>query len=228
MRQIGVIGVGRFGTAVARRLTEKGVEVTAMDAREDRIEAIKDSVAVAVGLDSTDERALESVGLAEMDAVMVCIGDNIEANLLTTMLLKKIGVRTIYSRAMDPLQARLLDLAGVTRVIRLEEEMAINIADSLVAANIQKVVPLVSGHAVAEVEVPPSFVGKTLEELSLRKRFGVNIAAIKHKEPAIDENGKRTFKETINDIPQAEDVIEEGDVLVMIGRDESIRELSQS
>ncbi len=228
MRQIGVIGVGRFCSAVAKRLTEKGVEVTAMDAREDRIEAIKDSVAVAVGLDSTDERALESVGLAEMDAVMVCIGDNIEANLLTTMLLKKIGVRTIYSRAMDPLQARLLDLAGVSRVIRLEEEMAINIADSLVAANIQKVVPLVSGHAVAEVEVPPSFVGKTLEELSLRKRFGVNVAAIKHKEPDIDENGKRTFKETINDIPQAEDVLEEGDVLVMIGRDESIRELSQS
>jgi len=228
MRQIGVIGLGRFGTAVARRLTEKGVEVTAMDANEESVEAIKDAVAVALVLDSTDERALESVGLAEMDVVIVCIGDNVEANLLTTMLLKKMGVRTIYSRSMDPLQARLLELAGVTRAIQLEDEMAVNIADSLVVTNIQKVVPLASGHAVAEVAAPAGFVGKTLQELAIPRRFNVNVAAIKRTVPAIDGNGKRTTKEVVNDVPQAEDVIEEDDVLVVIGRDDSIEQLSQA
>jgi trk system potassium uptake protein TrkA len=228
MRQIGVIGLGRFGIALARRLTEKGIEVTAIDADQQRVEEIKDAVAVAVVLDSTDEPALEEIGLAEMDAVIVCIGDNVEANLLTTMLLKKLGVRMIYSRSMDPLQARLLELAGVTRVIRLEEEMAINIADSMVATNIQKVVPLASGHAIAEVTAPESFVGKTLQDLGVRRRFGVNVAAIKRKTPAIDDAGRRVFRETINDVPQGEDVVEEGDVLVVVGRDDSIEKLSQA
>jgi len=226
MRQIAVIGLGRFGTAVARRLSEKGVEVTGMDSDPERVEMIKDYIAAPVTIDTTDERALEAVGLAEMDAVVVCIGDNIEANLLTTMLLKKLGVRAIFSRAMDPQQGRLLELAGVTRVIRLEEEMALNIADSLVATNIQKVIPLATGHAFAEVTAPASFVGKTLEQLSVRRRYGVNIAAIKRSVPAIDEDGKRMTKEVVNSVPQAEDVIQEDDVLMVVGRDDSIEQLS--
>lgn len=228
MRQIGLIGLGRFGTAIAKRLTDKGIEVTAMDSNEERIEAIKEFVAVAIALDSTDARALESVGLAEMDAVVVCIGDNIEANLLTAMLLKKLGARNIYSRAMDPLQARLLELAGVSRVIRLEEEMAEYIADSLVAPKLQKMMQLVTSHALAEVEAPESFVGKTLRELNMRKRLGINLVAIKSEEPDIDEDGKRTSRETFNDIPKAEDMIRKGDVLVVVGKEESIKKLSQS
>ncbi len=227
MRQIAVIGLGRFGATIARTLSDRGVEVIAIDLDKEKIEDIKDYVAVAVGVDSTDEKALKALSIDNVDAAIVCIGDNIEANLLTISVLKKLGVKNILARAMDSLQAQILKYMEVDRIINLEEEMGVMVANSMVTSHIEKHIPLASGHSLAEVKIPSQFVGKTLKELQLRNRFHINIIAIKKKVPEITESGERTYKEVINDMPRADDVLEEGDILIVVGTDESIKNFSK-
>ncbi len=227
MRQIAVIGLGRFGSTIARTLSDKGVEVIAIDLDKEKVEEIKDYVSVAVAVDSTDEKALKSLGVDNVDSAIVCIGDNVEANLLTTSVLKRLGIRNILARAMDDLQAQILKYMEVDRIINLEEEMGVMVANSMVSSHIEKHIPLASGHSLAEIKVPEKFVGKTIKELQLRNKYHVNIIAIKKRIPEITESGERTYKEVINDMPKADDVLEEGDVLIVVGTDDSIRNLSQ-
>ncbi|MBU0634982.1 MAG: TrkA family potassium uptake protein [Candidatus Omnitrophica bacterium] len=227
MRQVAVIGLGRFGFAVAKTLTEQAVEVLAIDKDKEKIEDIKDYVAVAVALDSMEEKALRSIGIEQIDAAIVCIGQNLEANLLTTTLLKKMGIKNIYARAVNPLQEEILKSLNITKIIKLEEEMGEVVGKSLTSPNIQVSMKLSSGHTMAEVKVPKELCGRTLKDLNLRKRYNVNVVAIKKAIPSIDETGKRIFKEVINDLPQAEDTLEETDFLILVGKEESINLLSK-
>jgi trk system potassium uptake protein TrkA len=227
MRQIAVIGLGMFGSTVAKTLTNQGVEVLAIDLEQERVEDIKDYVAVAVTLDAMNEKSLRSVGIDRVDVAIVCIGENVEANLLITTLLKKMGIRNIYARSMTPLQEEILKSLEITKIIKLEEEMGEMVGKSLTNPNIQMSMKLSSGHTMAELCVPREFVGRTLRDLALRKRYDVNVVAIKKQQPAIDERGERIFRETVNDLPQGEDVLEENDCLIVVGRQESIDLLSQ-
>ena len=224
-QQIAVIGLGAFGSALARRLTERGVEVIAVDVRKELVENIKEAVAVAVALDSTDERALRSLGIDQVDAAVISIGANVEANLLTAALLKGMGIRRILGRATSPVQERILRAVGIMRVINVEEEMGRMLADTLASPQIERILPLASGHSVAEVKVPPSFAGRTLQELALRKKHRINLVAIKRRVPEVDSDGQRGLKEIINDVPGADDVLEQGDVMVVVGSNEMIEKL---
>lgn len=226
MRRIAIIGLGRFGSALAETLSDKGVEVLAIDTDADKVADIKDKVVCAVQLDSTDEAALRAVGIEDMDAAVVAIGDNVEANLLTTALLKKFNLPEIFSRSMTPLQARILKTMDIKRVINLEEEMGQQLAKSLVVQTIEKQIALASGHSYAELKAPRPFVGKTMKETSPRRNYKVNVIAIKKRLPDVDEHGQRTYKEEINDVPQPDDVFDEDDVLLVIGSDENIAALA--
>jgi len=227
MRQIAVIGLGRFGLTVAKTLTSQAVEVLAIDVDKEKVEDIKDYVAVAVALDSMDEKALRSIGIEQVDAAIVCIGANVEANLLTTTLLKKMGIKNIYARAVNPLQEEILKSLEITKIIKLEEEMGESVGKSLTSPNIQVCMKLSSGHTMAEIKIPQEFQGRSLKDLNLRKRYDVNVVAIKKQIPSIDETGKRILKEVINDLPQAEDVLQESDYLIVVGKEESIGLLSK-
>ncbi|RKY34867.1 MAG: TrkA family potassium uptake protein [Candidatus Omnitrophota bacterium] len=227
MRQVAVIGMGSFGAAVAMTLTNQGVEVLAIDLDVEKIEDIKDSVAVAVALDATDEKALRSIGIEQVDEAIVCIGENLEANLLTTTLLKKMGIKKIYGRSVNPLQEEILKALEITKIINVEKEMGENIGKGLVSPNIQVCMKLASGHTMAEIKVPGELCGKVLKDLNIRKRYNVNIVAIKKQIPAIGENGQRIFKEIINDLPRAEDVLAETDYLIVVGKEESINSLAK-
>jgi len=226
-RQIAVIGLGAFGEALSRTLGERGVEVIAIDSSREHTEAVKDCVAAAITLDATDERALRAIGLENVDAAVVAIGQNVEANLLATALLKKMGVKNIMARATNPLQERIIRAIGVTRVINLEHEMGVMMANSLALPHIERTLPLATGHSVAEVITPPSFVGKSLLELDLRNRYRVNLIAIKRREPDVNDQGERITREVINDIPQSTDVLHEGDLLVLVGTDDVLEALPQ-
>ena len=226
MRHVAVLGLGSFGAAVARTLTEQGVEVLAIDTDKDKVEDIKDYVAVAVAPDTTDEKALRSIGIEQVDAAIVCIGENVESNLLTTTLLKKMGIKTIYSRSVNPLQEEILKSLEITKLLNLEKEMGESVGKSLTSPNLQVCMKLSSGHVMAEVKIPREFYGKTLRDLNLRKRYAVNVVAIKKIVAAIDERGQRLLKEEINDLPQAEDVLEENDAFILVGKQESINALS--
>ncbi len=227
MRQVAVVGLGSFGSTVARTLTEQGVEVLAIDNDKEKVEDIKDYVAVAVALDSTDEKALRSVGIEQVDAAIICIGENVESNLLTTTLLKKMGIKNIYSRSVNPLQEEILRSLEITKILNLEKEMGEAVGKSLTSPNLQVCMKLSSGHIMAEIRIPKEFAGKMLKELNLRKRYDVNVVAIKKLAAAIDERGQRILKEEINDLPQAEDVLEETDALILVGKQESVNALSK-
>ncbi|MFH1457557.1 MAG: TrkA family potassium uptake protein [Candidatus Omnitrophota bacterium] len=227
MRQIAVIGLGKFGDSVARELTEKGARVIAIDKNKERVEDLKDLVAYAAALDTVDKDALKSVGIQDIDIAVVCIGDDIEANLLTTLLLKKLGVRKIWSRAISPLQQEILKALEVDEIINLEEEMGKIVARSLVSTSITKHIPLSSGHSIAEIKIPHSFIGKSIREINPREKFNINIVAIKKKIPQINELGERTFGELIEDVPSPNEPLEEEDILLVVGTDENIRKFSE-
>ncbi len=227
MRQIAVFGLGSFGSTVAKTLTDQGVEVLAVDSDKEKVEDIKDYVAVAVALNATDEKALRSIGLEQVDAAIVCIGENVEANLLTTTLLKKMGIKNIYGRSVNPLQEEILKSLDITKILNLEKEMGESVGKSLTSPNIQVCMKLSSGHTMAEIRIPKDFCGRSLKELNLRKRYDVNVVAIKKQIAAIDERGQRILNEEINDLPQAEDILEESDCLIVVGKQESINLLTK-
>lgn len=227
MRQIAVIGLGKFGRTVARELTERGAHVIALDANAERVEEIKDAVTYAVALDSTEESALRAVGIGNVDIAIVCIGENIEANLLTTILLKKMGVKKIWARAVTKLQVEIIKTLEIDNVLNLEEDMGKIVAGTLASANIAKHIPIEPGHSIAEVNLPKSYIEKTIRKINPREQYKVNIVAVKRKKPAINSQGERTFEETLIDVPSPDMALEEGDVLFVIGADKDIERFAK-
>jgi trk system potassium uptake protein TrkA len=206
---------------------ELGAHVIAVDKEKDKVEALKESVTYAVSLNATDENALRAAAIHEVDVAVVCIGLDIEANLLITLLLKKIGVKKIWSRAISPLQQEILKALEVDSIINLEKEMGRLVARSLVMENVVKHVHLSPGYSVAEMKVPERFVGKTLRQTNLRKTYGVNVVAIKRQKPQITEAGERTFEEETENVPSPDRGLEEGDILVVVGGDNDIGRFSK-
>ena len=227
MRQIAVIGLGNFGTAVATELANQGAQVIAIDKDKTHTEALKDLVTCAATLNATDEAALRSLAVQEVDAAVVCIGLDIEANLLATLLLKKIGVKKIWARAISPLQQEILKALEVDSIINMEQEMGGLVARSLVMENVLKHVHVSPGYSLAEIQVPASLVGNTLRKAQLRKEFEINVVAIKKKKPQITPDGERTFEEYTENVPSPDAELAEADVLVVVGRDADIARLTK-
>lgn len=227
MRTIAVIGLGSFGSSLARELAEKGVQVLAIDRDSAHVNAIRDFVAYAATLNSTDEDALRAVGILNVDVAVVCIGEDIEANLLTTILLKKMGVHRIWTRALGELQQEMLKMINVENIINLEKEMGCIIAGSLATSNIIRHIPLAKGHSIDEIEVPSAFVGKTLRALDARNKFNINVVAIKKMIPGINDQGERIMEESIEDVPRPDDLLEENDRLLIVGSDKNIERFAK-
>ncbi|UCD04493.1 MAG: TrkA family potassium uptake protein [Candidatus Woesearchaeota archaeon] len=226
MRQIAVIGLGNFGSTVAKELTQRGAQVIAIDKNRDLIENIKDSVTYAVALDSTDASALKAIGIQNIDAAVVGIGEDIEANLLTTLLLKKIGVKNIWARAISPLQQEILNTLEVDHILNLEEEMGKIVTASLASTNITKLIPISPKHNIAELTVPKSLMGKTIREIDPRRKFNINIVAIKKRVPAINELGERILEEKIENVPSPDAPLEENDIFLIVGTEKNINKFS--
>ena len=228
MRHVAVIGLGNFGrTPWRRELTHRGAKVIAIDKNRDRVEAIKESVSYAVALDSIEQSALRSVGIQDVDIAVVCIGDDIEANLLSTLLLKKIGVKKIWARAISPLQQEILKTLEVDEIVSLEEEMGRLVARSLVSPGIKKHIPLSRDHSLVEIAVPQSLVGKTIRDVDTRGKYHINIAALKKRTPSIDGRGERIFSETIDVTPGPDATLDADDVLLVVGKEDDIRKFTE-
>jgi trk system potassium uptake protein TrkA len=223
VQRIAVFGLGRFGFGLAVDLAELGADVLAVDSDTELVEEIDQRVSRAICLDATNEFAMRKLDLDSIDLAIVCIGRNIEAGLLVTAVLQRLGVKDIWVRAIDHNQAEILDAMGVMRIISLEKEMARQVAQEIVAPGTQVIVPITVDHSLAEVKAKPEFAGKTLQDLDFRNRFGLNIVAIKSRE--VGPDGTPKGEPYINDLPHADDVIKEGDVLVVIGSDEKLRDL---
>ncbi len=213
MSEFAVIGLGRFGISVARHLGRQGASVLAIDMDQDLVDAAAPEVDLALRADATDERTLEELQLASMSCVVVAIGaHSIEASILTTALAKQVGVPRIVARAMGDLHARVLRAVGADEVINPEEEMGRRLAARLVEPSILEQVEL-GGSQLAEVEAPESFVGKDLVGSDIRNRYRVSVMAIQRGEEVIAN-------------PRPTEVIQTGDVLVVVGSLESIRRVA--
>lgn len=222
-----VIGIGRFGFKLATTLAEKGAEVIAIDSDRELVEEIKDLVSQAVCLDSTDEKALRAVGVQEVDAAVVAIGLNIEASILTTAILKRLGVSRIIARAMTKLQGQILQEVGAKKVVYLEDQMGEQVARTLIAPHVREHITLGTGHSLVELVPRKEFIGRTIAEVDFRARYGVNIIAIEKRIPRVSERGESTYEVKIDDLPSPNYRIEEGDVLVVVGSNEKIQELTE-
>ncbi|MFO7639238.1 MAG: TrkA family potassium uptake protein [bacterium] len=226
MKQFAVIGLGTFGSRVARTLMSKGAEVIGIDQDPARVERFKDDLTQTLVLDATNEEALAESGVLDVDAVVVAMGERMEAAILATAILRRLGAGHVIARASSTLYAQILEDVGADRTVLIEEQMADQVAKTLIAPDLLEQIELSSGHSLAEVGVRRDMVGRKLGELDLRRRYLVNVVAIKRRYPVVTETGESDHEVRLNDIPGPDDRLEDGDVLVVVGRDEDIERLS--
>ncbi len=207
--QYAVIGLGRFGSSLAKELIKLGYEVLGIDKDEEAVEEMSDELTHVVVADATDEEVIRSLGIRNFDCAVVSIGDDIQASILTAILLKDCGVGMVVAKALSELHGKVLQKIGVDRVIYPERDMGIRVAHQLVSPNLLDYIELSKDYTIAELAVPRSLNGRSLKELDPRARYGCSVVAINKKDGVIIA-------------PTAEDMVEERDVMVIIGTNEQI------
>ncbi|MFZ5625821.1 MAG: potassium channel family protein [Bacillota bacterium] len=212
MQQFAVIGLGRFGTAMAKTLTTMGHEVLAVDKDEDRVQEIRDFVTHAVEADVLDEAVLRELGLTNFDKVIVAIGADVQASILVTVMLKEMGVKKVIAKAQNELHGKVLARVGADQVVYPERDMAVRVAQNLVSCNVLDHIELSRDYSILEIIAPDELVGKTLAQSNIRNKYKVNIMAIKRGEEIIVAPGGQTM-------------IMNNDILVVIGDNKSLKKL---
>ncbi len=212
-----VIGMGQFGTSIARALARRGAEVLAIDISEENIDQIKDEVAYSVCLDSTDLRALRAQNIEDMDAVVVAIGEDFEALLLTTVQLMELKIKRLIARAAGSQQRRILEKLGVNEILSPEDEVGKTVAEMLLHPNMKTFLPLPDDYEIVEINTPERIAGKSLGEVKIRERYNLNLITIKRK---YDEEikGKIMEVEHIIGVPKGDTVLYDSDILIILGK----------
>lgn len=213
-KQIAVIGLGRFGSSVAKTLTQLGHEVLGIDTDSDLVDLHSDDVTHAVVADCTDEEALKALGLRNFDTVVIAIGHDVQSSILATVLIKELGVPKVCVKAANELHGRTLAKVGADKVVYPERDMGARVAHSLVTGSLLDYIELSPEYTIMEMETPAQMTGLSLRELNLRARFGINVLALK-------------TGEEINAAPHASDIVQAGDVLVLLGTNQNVRQLER-
>jgi trk system potassium uptake protein TrkA len=221
VRQFAVIGIGRFGYSVAKTLAEQGCQVLAIDKDHERVQEISDFVTQSVNLDATDEKALRAVGIGDIDVCVVSIGQNKEASIMTTLLLKEMGIGEVVCKAITVMHGRVLQKIGADLVVFPEGEMGERVARSLAHPNILDNLELSKDYGIFEIVTPKEFVGKTLADLDIRARFGLNVIAVREYIPP-NGSKKTHHAKNINISPLADDTISPNSVMVVVGSNEGV------
>lgn len=209
-----VIGLGSFGSNVAKTLYEKGNEVLVIDKDKEKIEEVKDFVSHAVQMESANKENLQAFGLKEMDVVVVSLGPEMESSILTVLFLHELGAKRIVAKALTEDHAKVLEAVGATEVIYPEKDMAIKIALRLNSPNILDYFPLLSGIGIQEIAPPEKFIGKSLKELDLRNKYGIQVMAI-----------KEVITDKVIYVPRADFVIKDSDILIVMGREKQLAKI---
>ena len=212
-KSFAVIGLGRFGTSVAEELYEMGQEVLAVDTNPAKIEAIKDKVTVAVQADMRDERALSQLEVQRFDVVLVTIGSDAQTSILATVLCKELGAKYVIAKAADPLHAKLLSKVGADKVVMTEREAGSRLAHSLISESIIDYLELSDEYSVSELNIPPRWVGQSLDGLKVRNTYDISVMAIRRGDTIL-----------VRIDPYAP--LLSGDVLVVIGGNDDIQKIA--
>ena len=209
MKSFVVIGLGLFGSSVARQLCTLGAEVLAIDTNSDLVQQVSTEVTSAVVADARDQEVLRALGVQECDCAVIAIGDDLAGSVLATMNVKELGIGHIVCKAHDEVHRKVLEKLGADKVVIPEKEVADKLARSLTSHNVLDFIELSSEYGIVEIPTPKSWVGKDLKELNIRAKLGVNIIAI-----------ERNDKITVS--PRAEFQLAKDDILVVLGDYDSL------
>lgn len=213
-RQFAVVGLGRFGCAIAETLNEAGEEVLGIDRRMDLVEEMRDHMTHAVQMDAMDRDALLALGIQDFDVAFVTMGSDIRASGMITLLLKELGVKCVIAKAHDEFHGRMLEKLGADKVLFPERDMARRIAHNLVSGNIIDYLELSPDYSMAEIRPRPEWVGHTLKALAMRSVMGINVVAIR--------NG-----EALNAMPTVDTVLHADDVLLVVASEETLKKMDR-
>lgn len=213
IKQYAVIGLGRFGTSVARRLHEAGHEVLGIDANEERVEDAELFVTHAVVADTTEEKALISIGISNFDCVIVAIGNDMQSSILTVSLLKELGIKKVIAKAIEKRHGQVLDKVGADWIIYPERDMGERVANQLLSPNMLNYIELSKEYNIEEIIIPSTMAEKSLRELDIRAKYNVSAIAIVREGDIIIS-------------PSPDQIIHKGDLLVMIGNREDLVKFS--
>ena len=222
-----IIGIGAFGSALAKKLSEEGAYVIAIDNNMEHINQVKEYVSDAICFDATDPELLESHGITNVDVAIISIGETFEPVALIAMHLLNSGVKEVYGRAGTYIQEQILKQIGITDVIHPERQVAERMGVSLVRRGMSDVFDIGEGLAMFEVEAPSSMVGYTLAELEIRKRYELNLITIKRSVELKGEIGPEEQYKPIG-ILKGSTEIKEGDRFLLVGRKDDVDKLLET
>lgn len=214
MKQFVVIGCGRFGSSVAKTLYSQGYDVLAIDGNEEIVQEISDSVTYAAQADVQDENSLKSLGIRNFDVAVIGIGSNIQASIMATLIVKEMGVKTVIAKAQNDVHAKVLFKIGADKVVFPERDMGVRVAHNLVSPNVLDYIELAPDYGIVEIAAIKEWENKTLKELRLPSRYGINVMAIRHND-------------SMNIAPYADDIIKPDDILIVIGNNEDLSKLEK-
>ncbi|MGE8206957.1 potassium channel family protein [Heyndrickxia sp. NPDC080065] len=213
-KQYAVIGLGRFGSAIAKALYSDNNDVLGIDIREERIEENQDIVSHAMIADSTEEGSLKNIGIRNFDTVIVSIGDNMQASILTVVILNELGVKHIVAKALNKHHGIVLSKVGATEVVFPERDMGLRIAHKLMSPNIIDYIEISKEYSIEEMRIPSRIVGKSLIDLNIRAKYNVNVIAIRH------DNGELEIA------PDPNFTLSHNDKMIVIGKNKDIKGLA--
>jgi trk system potassium uptake protein len=213
-RRFVMLGMGSFGTALARKLAANGCQVIGVDSRRDRLEAVKNEIHDCVVGDATDREVLENLPLRDASAVFISLGETISRSLLATLHVKELGARQVVVKGVTKEHGKILEHLGADRVIFPEEEVARQLADKMTWPNVLDFLPIDPEYSVAEVAMPSSLSGRTLAEANLRSTIGVHVMGIKD-----------VLSGKLDMFPDGRQKLLEDQVLLVVGRAEELQAL---
>jgi trk/ktr system potassium uptake protein len=216
MKQFAIIGLGNFGYYLATHLYEKGHDVLAIDKDPNLVQKIKDHVTQAVVADATDSKTMDSLSIHEMDAAVVCIGTDLGASIHTTLILKDVGARRVYAKAITEPHGRILRKVGAQEILFPEKDLAISLAERLHNPSLLDYLPFFEGYSIIELKPKENFIGKELKELDLINQYGVQVIAVKKV-----ASGKLFM------IPTGKHVMKEDEVMILLGPNDGLDSLQQ-
>lgn len=208
--QFAVIGLGKFGAAVARELSQQGKEVLAVDINEEAVKSVHEFTTHGVVCDASDEQALSAIGIKNFDCVLVCMGSNMQASILTTLICKEQGAPYVVAKAVGKKHKQVLTKIGADLVIEPDEEMAHKIAVQLACPHVNDIMELSKNFTIAEAEVPERWEDRTLVDIDLRRRYGVTLLVIKSGEK-------------VTASPSGDSMLRKGDSIVIGGGNGEIK-----
>ncbi|WP_422124196.1 potassium channel family protein [Planococcus sp. X10-3] len=213
-KQVVVVGLGRFGSSVCMELFKLGHEVMALDMDPEKVEAIADYASQATVADATDKSQLKALGVRNFDQAIIAIGDDLQASVLCTLMLKEIGLEKVWVKARDLQHKKILEKVGADRVIQPEYEMGIRVAHHVDSEKIVDYIDLSDDYSIVEMSATEKIAGKTLHQLDIRVKFNCITLAIKKGED-------------VNIAPHPDDVISVGDILVVMGHRNDLKRLEE-